>query len=502
MSNGCSGCNPVPPDQGAKRFESGAIARMIYCVRMRSTTFIAVGIFSCLFFHQAPSSAAEPTNNAPALSAYSTGIARALPRNVTATLLFSKDLPPEFGPAEKATRALLEQYQAANPTRFKLSAVDPASASGSLQKGACAISPLHFREFRDGDGLDVPVYLGLCLQDGSNRFVVPDVSERPGLEFAISQWLTTLVKPLPTVAFTVGHGEFDSGRSLAKMKQVFEGEFDIVGIDPSAAPIGEKISALVVAGPTEPFGKVGVDAIARYLDGGHPAILLLPSMRLNSPASAKSPSDGIKFDLAAIPATGLEPLLARYGFRVEPGITMAESNAVNGVISFGDSGNALQTLPHYLGLGLEKHAHPVVEDLSSIILSMASPVTVIPAPKAGSEPVAGARVTELLTAPASSWVRRKPFTFQPRQKEPIETGPARNARGLAFAYEGKTRLLVLGSATFLDDEFINLSRFVPTYNNGIWMVVNALHWMNEAPGLSALRPRTPANAGAQPSLGN
>jgi hypothetical protein len=123
------------------------------------------------------------------------------------------------------------------------------------------------------------VYLGLCLQDGSNSFVVPDVSERPGLEFAISQWLTKLVKSLPTVAFTVGHGELDSGRRLARMKEVFEGEFDIVGIDPSAAPMGEKVSALVVAGPTEPFDKAGVDALARYLDGGRPAILLLPTMR-------------------------------------------------------------------------------------------------------------------------------------------------------------------------------------------------------------------------------
>jgi hypothetical protein len=469
---------------------------------MRSTTFIAVGIFSGLFFHQPPSSAAEPKDNAPVLSAYSTGIARALTRTVTATLFFSKDLPPEFGPAEIATRALLKQYQAANPARFKISTVDPASAPGSFQKGACAISPLHFRASRDEDGRDVPVYLGLCLQDGSNNFIVPDVSERPGLEFSISQWLTKLVKPLPTVAFTVGHGELDSGRRLARMKEVFEGEFDIVGIDPSAAPMGEKISALIVAGPTEPFDKAGVDAIARYLDGGRPAILLLPTMRLNSPASAKSLGEGIKFDLAAIPATGLEPVLARYGFRVEPGITMAESNAVNGLISIGESGNALQTLPHYLGLSLEKHAHPVVEDLSSIILSMASPVTVFPAPKAGLEPVAGARVTELLTAPASSWIRRKPFTFQPRKKEPIEPRPARNARGLAFAYEGKTRLLVLGSATFLDDEFINLSRFAPPYNNGIWMVVNALHWMSEAPGLSALRPRTPTETGAKPSPEN
>jgi hypothetical protein len=469
---------------------------------MRSTTSIAVGIFSYLFFHQVPSSAAEPKNNGLALSAYSTGIARALPRTVTATLFFSKDLPPEFGPAEKATRALLEQYQASNPARFKLSAVDPASAPESLQKGACAILPLHFRESRDDDGRDIPVYLGLCLQDGSNSFVVPDVSERPGLEFAISQWLTKLVKSLPTVAFTVGHGELDSGRRLARMKEVFEGEFNIVGIDPSAAPIAEKVSALVVAGPTKPFDKVGVDALARYLDGGHPAILLLPTMRLNSPALAKSPGDGIKFDLASIPATGLESLLARYGFRVEPGITMAESNAVNGFISFGDSGNGLQTLPHYLGLGLEKHTHPVVEDVSSIILSMASPVTVFPAAKAGSEAVAGARVTELLTAPASSWVRTKPFTFQPGKKEPIETRPARKARGLAFAYDGKTRLLVLGSATFLDDEFIKLSRFVPTYSKGIWMVVNALHWMSEAPGLSALRPQTPADAGEQPSPEN
>jgi hypothetical protein len=320
------------------------------------------------------------------------------------------------------------------------------------------------------------------------------------LEFTISEWLTKLVKPLPTVAFTVGHGELDSGRRLASMKQVFQGEFDIVGIDPSAAPMRAEIAALVVAGPTEPFDKAGVDAIARYLDEGRPAIFLLPTMRLYSLASAKPPNDGIKFDLASIPATGLEPLMARYGFRVEPGITMAESNALYGTIPVEDSKRALQTLPHHLGLGVEKQSHPVVGDMSTIVLSMASPVTALPAPKGGSEPAAGARVTELVTAPDSSWVRRKSFTVHPQKNEPIEAKPARKARGLAFAYEGKTRLLVLGSATFLDEEFINLSRFIPTYLSGIMMVANALHWMTEAPGLSALRPRTPADAGAKSAL--
>jgi hypothetical protein len=53
-----------------------------------------------------------------------------------------------------------------------------------------------------------------------------------------------------------------------------------------------------------------------------------------------------------------------------------------------------------------------------------------------------------------------------------------------------------------DEQRRQLNSPASAYNNGIWMVVNALHWMIEAPGLSALRPRTPADAGAKPSPEN
>jgi len=468
---------------------------------MRSTNLATIGLFLGIFLRHPPSSA-QPAAKGPALSAYSIGIARALPRTVTATLLFSKDLPKEFASEEMATRALLRQYQEVNRTRFKISEVDPASAPSGFKSGACAIAPVHFRESLD-ERRNEALYLGLCLQDGARSLLVPDVFARPGLEFEISRWLTKVAKALPTVGFTVGHGELDSGQRLAKMKQFFDGEFDVVGLDPSAVPIGEKISALVVAGPNQPFNKVGVDAVAGYLDGGKSAIFLLPTMRVNGPAPAKSLDDRITFDLSPVPATGLEPLLARYGFRVEPGITMVESsNAANGRITLADSRDILQLLPHYLRLGGVKQDHPALEDVSTIVLSSASQVTAIPEPKGGATQAATvARVTELLTAPTSSWIRGKPFTIDPGNKGSFEAKPARKARALAFAYEGKTRLLVLGTATFLDDEFFKLGRFDPGYMSGMWIMGNALRWMTEEPALSALRPRAPAPE-AKPSEGN
>jgi hypothetical protein len=181
---------------------------------------------------------------------------------------------------------------------------------------------------------------------------------------------------------------------------------------------------------------------------------------------------------------------------------MAESNAVNGFISIGRVRQRFANPPALPGAGVGEAYPPGRGRRVQHHPFHGKPGDGVPRGKGGIG--SGGR------RPRDGAVDRTGIQLGPDKavyvsawkKEPIETRPARKARGLAFAYDGKTRLLVLGSATFLDDEFIKLSRFVPTYSKGIWMVVNALHWMSEAPGLSALRPQTPADAGEQPSPEN
>jgi len=115
------------------------------------------------------------------------------------------------------------------------------------------------------------------------------------------------------------------------------------------------------------------------------------------------------------------------------------------------------------------------------------------------------------------------FFFSPTTK--IEEGKDKGAYGLAYAYQGPlksafpspaaqagmsapdqagappseskkpVRLMVIGDSDFASEEYLQLGRFLPIYQEGATMLFNAMGWATEDEALTPVRTKT---LGARP----
>ncbi|HEU4726778.1 MAG TPA: DUF4350 domain-containing protein [Kofleriaceae bacterium] len=300
--------------------------------------------------------------------------------------------------------------------------VDPASAPGGMPAIARAAGLL------PGDlasGGAIVVELG-----GRQRvidllsFAVIDrgpggapLVERLAIEQAIAGALAQLsvVRPL-TICATRGHGELaitaqPSGRDWAAVAQRLRGEgMTVLDVD-AAIAIPASCAVVIVAGPTSPLPAEEALAIQRFVRGGGGLVV-----------AAAGPVNG------ALPATGLDGVLADEGLALPPAITVDPSLAVKEVP------NALYVIDGYAD-------HPINRGFQR-----ARP-TLWLAPRAV---VASGGARPLISASAASWGERD-LVNPPARDDGDVAGP------VAIAAIGKRqRVIVLGSADSLTSQALAL----------------------------------------------
>ena len=163
-------------------------------------------------------------------------------------------------------------------------------------------------------------FLGLCLwYDGKSRALTP-IERESGLEYEISALAKRLSQKRRKLAFTVGRGERDLGTDYTFIKRALDPEIDVLTLDPATATIADDIAGLVVAGPRRPFDDRARGEIDRFLRSGRPAIFLLDG------ADAEKTLGNVERQIVRPIETGLEPLLAAYGFRIGTDLVLDPRN--------------------------------------------------------------------------------------------------------------------------------------------------------------------------------
>ncbi len=283
----------------------------------------------------------------------------------------------------------------------------------------------------------------------------------------------------PKVLFTTGHGEAQldglEERGLSSLRELLKG--DGYSVEPwaslgqAAVPAGTDL--LVIAGPTANFVQPEIDAIGAYLaSGGRLLALLDPTLSKTSPG---------------LVATGLEPLLAKYGVQVDNDIVVDPSNPLP---MFG----AETLFSNIYG------QHPIVEPLSRqslpMLVSLARSVHAVAGP-------AGAQVSELLKTTPAGWGETNFAALDKVGKDDADLpGPL----GLGVAVGGPSkppapadddapappppvddpkapRLVVFGDSDLATNQFWNVNVGNST------AVANAVNWLVERKDLIAIPPK-------------
>jgi ABC-2 type transport system permease protein len=314
---------------------------------------------------------------------------------------------------------------------------------------------------------------------------------------------------------TNGHGEPDQNQGFSYLKHVEE--FEVTTVNPSTGPIADDIDALLIAGPKQPFDDQGRRNIDAFLMKGKGAIFLVDGMAMQAPRGnmppemmAGQPKIGQPND------AGLSELLEKYGFKINQDFVL-DSPRVPGPVDMPDGRKMLANVPVYVAVKTSGDSKDVsvIQNITALVFPFASSVDLV-GPLAGGNPPAG-KLWQLAKTMPTSWKHSGMFFFSPTTK--IEEGKDKGSFGLAYAYQGplksayapaaaapgmstpdaagapaseakKVRLRVVGDSDFASDEYAQLGRYLPIYQEGAQMLVNAVGWAMEDEGLTPVRTKT------------
>jgi len=429
------------------------------------------------------------------LSPASRALVSGLADELTVKAYISKDLPPPLDGVARYTRELLEEYRLASGGKLRWQVEDPAADPKiEEQAGRCRIGKLAFQAKNNNQMSVGASFLGLCLwYDGKSRPLTP-IERETGLEYEISALAKRLSQKRRKVAFTVGHGERDLGTDYTFIKRALDPAVDVVTLDPTTATIADDVAGLVVAGPRRPFDARARGEVERFLRTGRSAIFLLDGADIDGAGA------GNRMMRPRPIETGLEPLLAAYGFLVGTELVFDPRN-VPGPLQSGDSA----AHPVFVNFPAFVAARPDPAIPSELPLTAGIDAVVFPFTSAvdyvGPRNVApsGDKVWALVRSSASAWRQKGMFSLNEPANPP--EGAARSPLALAYAYQGpphetsgasaaaarSVRLVVVGGSSLVADRYMSLMRAFPIYAGGAELFLNAVSWSLEDDALTALR---------------
>jgi gliding-associated putative ABC transporter substrate-binding component GldG len=517
--------NKQQPGEMEKRKRSYASNATVYAVFVIGgiilVNLIATRVFGRLDLTQ---------NGIYTLSGASKDLVKNLPDPLTIKAYISKDLPPELVNVSRYTRDLMDEYRSASKGKVRFEAFDP-SADKKIEDeaNACKISKLQIQVMRDQKFEVSQQYMGLCFEYNGQNDAVPQVTQAEGLEYMTTSLIKRMTQKKRKVAFTTGHNESDTAQGFTFLKHFLDQEYDVTSVNPSQAQIPADVDALVVGGPKQAIDEKGLREIDSFLMKGKGAIFLVDGMAMSSPQGNMPELQQMQPKIGQPNHTGLEPLLEKYGYKVEENFIFDKKQAAPGLLDFGGR-KMLASVPFFLGTETVESSDKdfsVLSGINALIFPFGSSVSLVGPLSSGKPTAPGARLWPLAHTSPDAWKQTGFFFYAPGTK--IEEGKEKGVFTMGYAYEGTlhsayataanpgmsgadqpgqppsdskkaVRLVVVGDSDFANDEYLQAARFVPAYQNGAQMLFNAISWTIEDETLTAVRTKSVSSRPLRPDV--
>jgi ABC-type uncharacterized transport system involved in gliding motility auxiliary subunit len=325
------------------------------------------------------------------------------------------------------------------------------------------------------------------------------------------------------VAFATGKGESDINQGLTFLKQFLEQEYDVTTANPSTTPIPPDVDALVVGGPKQPYDDKARKEIDAFLMRGKGAVILDDGMAMSSPQGNMPELQQMQPKIGQPNPTELNPLLEKYGFKVDEDFIFDKKHAAPGLLDFGGR-KMLATEPFFLVTepdDVVDKDFTVMAGITTVIFPFGSSVSLVGPLATGKPTTPGARLWVLARSSPDAWKQTGFFFFSPGTR--VEEGKDKTSAVLGYAYEGTlksayppaapapgmstpeptpatppseskrpVRLVVIGNSNFANDEYLQVARMWPAYQNGAELLFNAISWTIEDETLTAVRAKSVA----------
>jgi ABC-2 type transport system permease protein len=198
-------------------------------------------------------------------------------KDIKFTVYYTDSLPPQFQTVKRDFLNMIREYESAGSGKLKVEYISTASEDGTQKATEAGIQPLKFQE-QGSDNIKLSVgYLGLQIEYGDKKELVPSAVDTSNLEYEISGILKNLTvenkKKIGILDTKVKHS---SATTLTLLKQILEKEYEVVPVEFSGdkKTVPSDISTLIIAGANAEMSESMRKELRRFFNDGGAMFLL------------------------------------------------------------------------------------------------------------------------------------------------------------------------------------------------------------------------------------
>lgn len=371
---------------------------------------------------------------------------------VNIKVYFSKNLPKQYITLKQEVDDLLDEYVNYSNGKVKVEFIDPDSLDNSEQElYRLGIPALQFNVLEKDKYESTKGYLGMVIQYGSKKEVIPVVENTQNFEYQVTSAIKKATSDnIGVVGILSSNGSIDLRNEAQAASKEIKELYSTQEVDLSNnTEIPDTIDTLLVIGPTEEFSEDQLKAIDSFLMKGKSILVA---------------EDGVSVEDGLVPVvndTKLNDLLERYGLRIKNNLIL---DSLSGMASFTSNFFTISTnypfWPKINKTGFDSD-NVAVSKLESVLLPWVSSIEVLPEIQNEDH-----KISYLIKTSDNSWTQEDNFNLDPQQQFSVNS---RGSQNVAVSVSGKftsvysdestdsARIIVVGDSDFLTDGFLRQS---------------------------------------------
>jgi ABC-type uncharacterized transport system involved in gliding motility auxiliary subunit len=455
---------------------------------------IALNVLGIFFFFRFDAT----RNRAFTLAEGSRRVVRELEDDLTITAYFTPDLPPPFNATERYVRDILAEYEAASGGRVHVRIVHPDEDEEREEAERAGVQRMQHQRLESDRVSVVEGYRGLVFEYLGDREVIPALpQDTSGLEYTITTRIKQLVGDDLPIGVLRGHEGPTPTKGLATLQRMLP-TYELREVDASQE-IDGNLRALLIVDPQTELTETELRRIDQYVMRGRSLGVFGGSMKVSIdalPSIRAEPSE-----------SGINRLIERWGVRIAQNIVAdwrCEHLPLRTSMGF-----AIQ-VPYPPGPVVtftpEQARHPALFRLPGTQLFFTSSIettdrfrelegVILMESSEESWALTGDDIDLRIRDPRQ-WNMRGPSgpfplavaiegtlpsAFADRRSDEVPA-PERSER--------EVRLLVVGTATMLRDEFLQANADPAQLAGAMAFPLNAIDWLAQDSDLIAIRAKT------------
>lgn len=203
---------------------------------------------------------------------------------VDMNIFISDNIPPGFNSLSQNIEDLLQEYDQLSNGNLNIVFKNSEDTTFETEAKAAGLPEIPFGE-RTEDKVEIAQgYFGASISSEYGQEIVSFSTGIDDLEYEISSKIYKLSQTdKPTIGFLINNGEKSTGGLYSYISEALRREYTVEAVDVSEGkPIDpEKVSVLIVAGPTEAMSKRTLFELEQYLLQGGRAVFLVENYTNN-----------------------------------------------------------------------------------------------------------------------------------------------------------------------------------------------------------------------------